>query len=219
MQVPFRFATFALGVALLALSASAQGAPGTLTDTRVSLFEMHSDNIHRILSRVSSEYDIPIGLETAAGGTTGVQINLRVQNGTVGDLLDAITSQDSRYKWSLVDGVINVFPISDRDESLRALLETRVRKFVIKEATSKYALKREIMSTPEVKATLESRRRGYVLEAFFNGDEVEVSVGAPIPLSNTTLAGILNTIIKTRHSRYWIANLNEDRKDEFILNF
>jgi len=83
-------------------------------------------SIHLALSDFAGKYRVPIGLEAASEDA---------QNQTKGylltskryrrDVLMSVLKVDDRYDWSILDGVINVFPEERRDRLVKDILDTR----------------------------------------------------------------------------------------------
>lgn len=79
------------------------------------------------LSRIANEYRIPIGFENAAGGNLlDRPISVKVKDGTIRDVMDALVRQAPDYEWKLADGVINVAPKRGRDSFLEGLLKVHI---------------------------------------------------------------------------------------------
>lgn len=74
----------------------------------------------------SIKLDIEVEREFLAEKHT---ITVNIKDGRLSDVLDKIVSQMANYKWEVNDGVVNIFPISDRDKRFIELLETKVENF------------------------------------------------------------------------------------------
>jgi hypothetical protein len=185
----------------------------------VKRFEMSTDNIHLILSQISDEYEVPIGLEAAAGGTKGHQVRLSTQDGTLRDLFNSIIEQDTRYEWTVIDGVVNFSPKVGRDDLLKKLLEIRIREFSITTEKSRYSIKTVIKNLPEVKSFLDEVKIVYSAETFFSGDRLKVNPEFSRIASCMTLRDVLNQIIRTSDARYWIVNRYGDNGENLVINF
>lgn len=215
-------------VALLLLLSCAGNTAGQ--DTGRQLLELpvrkvkikEAANVHLALSALANEYGVPIGLEVAAAGGQGPKISLDLEGRPLREVLDAVVEQDRRYEWRLVDGVINVFPKEGRDEFLRDLLETRLSRFAIAKGTGLFDIRRQIAETPEVRAKLERAGVGSGGGGFVtNADFAEAGPGFTLDASGLTLREILNKVIATSETKYWIINRTADERNasKLIINF
>jgi hypothetical protein len=186
---------------------------------KVRRLELSDANLHLALSKIASAYNTPIGLEVAKGGSRGPQIKLNVQNASLRDVLIALIAQDSWYKWTVVDGVINVFPIADRDEFVEQLLKIHVQQFDIKAGTGIWDIRASITNLPEVKASLESAKLIPSIASFTGADYLEASPGFTLNLSGATVREILNEIIRRSDTKYWVVNRFGDNNELLTINF
>ncbi len=223
MFVRIRRPIFAILIVLCPLisahSVIGQNVRDDLSVKLVKRFEMSTDNIHLILSQISDEYEVPIGLEAAAGGTKGHQVRLSTQDGTLRDLFNSIIEQDTRYEWTVIDGVVNFSPKVGRDDLLKKLLEIRIREFSITTEKSRYSIKTVIKNLPEVKSFLDEVKIVYSAETFFSGDRLKVNPEFSRIASCMTLRDVLNQIIRTSDARYWIVNRYGDNGENLVINF
>jgi hypothetical protein len=215
-------------VALLLLlsctrSVCGQGADSRLPEQVIRKVKIkEAANVHLALSALANEYGMPIGLEVAAEGGEGPKISLDLQGRPLREVLDAITAQDPRYEWKLVDSVINVFPKEGRDEFLRDLLETRVSRFAIEKGTGLFDIRRLITEAPEVRAKLERAGISHGVGGFVtNADFAEAAPGFALDVSGLTLREILNSVIAKSKTKYWIVNRlgGEHDTSKLIINF
>jgi len=113
----------------------AQDRRETLLRSPLKNVQMQADNIGLILSRLSNEYDLPIGFEVAQDEDLAItrSVTIGMKDGTVREVLDAIVNQNSVYTWEIRDDVINVFPREgNRHSVLKEILETRLEKVSVK---------------------------------------------------------------------------------------
>src|SRR5215510_2218629 len=83
-----------------------------------------------LLSRLSLDYDIPLGLEVSSDEQLSNRYRVELSEGTVADLMGQIISQNERYDWLIENGVVNVFPRDKyRDNFLAELLTVRIGRF------------------------------------------------------------------------------------------
>jgi hypothetical protein len=178
-------------------------------------------NVHLALSKLTGCYGAPIGFEFALTDKEPFNGNIEVemQSGTLGEALDAIVKQDARYEWRVVDGVINVFPKSDRDGVLASILEARVKQFFIKKGASLYQIRTDIVALPEIKSKLEQAKVMPSIEGFFGGDFRPAGRDFSLNASNMQLREIMNQIIRESGVKYWVVNRYGDNNKSLILNF
>jgi len=171
--------------------------------------------VHQILSRLSVRYRVPIGFEAIPSETPpqpNEVISINIENGTVRDVLNAITEADSRYRWEEVDGVINVFPRERQDE----ILEVVVREFQVNRMPAA-RVREAITDLPEVKARLDSLGVSPLHLTLMPHirDRSLISLN----LRNVTVRDILNEIARRSTSRYWVVSKFGDHNEFLIINF
>lgn len=213
--------------ALLLLLSCARGTLGQGADARLlerpirKVKIKEAANVHLALSSLANEYGVPIGLEVA-NERGEPKISLDFEGRPLREILDAIIAQDHRYEWKLIDGVINVFPKTARDLVLKDLLETRVRHFTIDKGTGRFDIGVRITEIPEVRAKLERAGISYGAGGFIsNADFAEAGPEFALDVSGLTLREILNRIVATSETRYWIVNrvVGENNDSKLIINF
>jgi len=215
-------ATLLVVLLVRANAATAQNVSATnLLEKRLDNIEIIEANLHLALSRLSEEYGIPIGVEVVKGGNKGPKIALRMKDGTVQEVLDALVRQDARYNWSLDENVINVTPNSERDVFLRDLLDAKIRTFSITENGNTFDLRMRIVELPEVKTRLNQAGIQPRVSAYTNADTAALGDRFTLTMSNVTLRNILNEIVKseTSEAKYWVVTRLRDHAEYFIVNF
>src|SRR5688572_14913412 len=78
----------------------------------VQLENVHiqAQSIESFFSRLSLSHNIPVGLEIASNDDEFTIYDLKLDKGTVADLLNQFVKAHNLYTWQTVEGVINVFP-------------------------------------------------------------------------------------------------------------
>ena len=135
------------------------------------------------------------------------------------EILDSIVKQEPLYRWDLVDGVINLVPIRNRDPFFESLLNTAISNYDPGKWTIKFQLRDAIGSTPEVKKLLESKN---VELARYRDYASYPSIYTPkeppdLRMSNTTVRGILNRIIKVSEHKSWAIGWRQGEKNVFSI--
>lgn len=185
---------------------------------RLEPLATQADSMHLLLSQISADYDVPIGLEAATQGEEPI-LSVMIQGRTLQEVLDETVRKDPRYEWKIIDGVINVRPKSQRDGLLAKVLETRVDFFEIKRDSRLFQVRREILELPHVKALLEQEKVGYGPDVKLGGEFVKFGKDFALSLSNVTVREILNRIIRTSDVKYWVVNRYGKNKEFFVMNF
>lgn len=157
-----------------------------------------------VLSNLSVQHRIPIGLELAVVPKDDAILSINVENEPLKRVLDLIAQQEPDYRWEVKDSVINFVPTRSRDSLLEQLLETKVSRFAPKKGIEKYELRNAIAELPEVKIFLDShnltvfRLGPPTYRSIYSNDAVDLSI------SNTNVRGVLNKIIKESEHTSWV---------------
>ena len=115
----------------LAIGAQAQRQEKLLLDRDVHIDSRFHANIWSAV-HVLADQGIPIGFEARQHWNVDAGPRLRLKSGALSAVLQAICQQDSSYAWQEVDGVINLFPVSDRNNKTILFLNTRIGPITIK---------------------------------------------------------------------------------------
>lgn len=157
-----------------------------------------------VLSNLSVQHRIPIGLELALVPKDDAILNINVENAPLKRVLDLIAQQEPDYRWEVTDSVINFSPSRSRDSLLEQLLDTKVSRFAPKKGMDKYELRNAIAELPEVKAFLDShnltvfRLGPPTYRSIYSNEAVDLSI------SSTNVRGVLNKIIKESEHTSWV---------------
>lgn len=207
-----------VGPVLLCVLASvcvAQSQANKHLDKKVASFELSDVPMSLLLERLAKTYQVPIGLETIPkeGDKASHEFSVRIEEGTVRDVLEAVIRADPRYKWEEIDGVINVSPKTGGSP----ILEIVVSNFRVDYANRKDA-GLSIIQLPEVKARLKelglTRSDFGSLPAPSYDDLPRFS----LRLRNVSVRRILNEIMKISGSSYWVFSRYGDRNEYFLLS-
>lgn len=154
LKHPFVYCLLVSAQLVCSQTCFAQSQVTEMLHRRLEPLETQVDSMHLMLSKISADYDVPIGFEAATQGEEPI-LSVMVQGRRLQDVLDDIVKKDPRYEWQIVDGVVNVRPKSQRDGLLASILETRVKVFEIPRETRLFQVRQEILKMPEVRALLE----------------------------------------------------------------
>ena len=213
-----------LAVLCLLLSLSA-GFPATaerrvvqdpLLDQNVELHLSNTTFMH-VLGTLAVFKRIPTGIEYSPQDTNDEKMTLDTDGSPLREILDSIVKQEPLYRWEVVDGVINFVPVSDKDPFFETLLNTQVNNYDPGKWTVKFELRDAIVNTPEVKKLLASRQvelakyRDYISRPSIYTQDVDLR------MSNTTVRGILNRIIKVSEHKRWAIGWRKGEKNVFSI--
>ncbi len=198
-------------------------ATGTqnLADLRVENVSVKRSNVLLALADIAANYNVPIGLEVSSDDDLLKERNIivRMKKGTLKQVLDSVVGQNPLYTWDIVDDVINVFPKSDREPFLKALLETRIESLRIAERMDRFTFRESLTKTPEVRGTLTAFGIQSNNEIFSSSDIRPLGRGFSLDASNMTVKSILNRVIRDSETKFWIVNRDGEQKQYLLLNF
>ncbi len=162
---------------------------------------------------------VPIGFEGATDFDIKSDVrNIKIENGTLREILDSIIKQEPKYTWEVQDGIVNIYPVQSRDEILKVLLETNIKDFWSRKETGKPQISRNINNSEEVSKFLDSKKVRLLISTRTK-PYAEEELIPDIDLSNTNLRKILNKIVlENKDSKFWSIwrSTNEDR-DIFLV--
>jgi hypothetical protein len=119
-----------------------QGAPvDKFLNTNVPEFEMSGENLLDGLRKLAHSpapfgfgFEIPLKRRFADPDIEDYRFDLRLQNKTIREILDALCEADPPYTWSTDEGTVNVFPRAIINDD-QYLLNRKLDKFELKNAT------------------------------------------------------------------------------------
>lgn len=218
----FRFALMMLAVLICAPVCLGQAADAEeLLNSPVLNLKVREANLHLALSKLTNCYRVPIGFEFALTDKEPYRGNIEAEMraGTLREALDLIVKQDGRYEWKVMDGVINVYPKTERDEVLAAILETEVKHFSIKKGTSLFKIRTDIVNLPEIKSRLDEAQVDSTVEGFFGPAFAPAGRDFALEVSGARLRQVMNRIIRESAVKYWVVNRYGENNRQLILNF
>ncbi len=134
-------------------------------------------------------------------------ITVNVQNERLEVVLNQVVKQMENYKWEINDGVVNIFPIRDRDERFERLLGLKIERFTFEKGKTIEDITTNIQSLHEFLRFMGKNRlifigvrtgADFVLKAQY-GRTLEVGMD----FSNLTFRDLLNKITKIKRGG-WI---------------
>jgi len=201
----FMLATAIIGQLMISeTSASAQTTRINLLEQRITLHIEKATFLYA-LSTLCGDYKIPIGFEQALGHKAQYHLNIDLENATLEDVLNEIVGQEMGYRWELRDGVINIIPITSRDDFVEKLLNTPIRRFDQPKKLGKFQIRDAITELPEVVALLKANgitasHYGYVYSSPYPNEKVDLNI------SGTDVRGILNKVIRETEHNMWMVS-------------
>ena len=161
--------------------------------------------LSNLITRLSLEYDIPMGLEVSSEEQLSNHYRVELGEGTIADLMSQITRQNERYDWLIENGVVNIFPRDkDRSAFLAELLTVRIGSFAVDKNSDCWKLQNDLINTPEIKAVIDAH--GMQIGTNFTGFYIpQLGEQFSLKASDTTLKALLNRVIRESPlARTWI---------------
>lgn len=159
-------------------------------------------NIYQLCGVLGAK-GIPIGIEESVGPEASRYDRIvRVENGTLREILDSLVEQEKEYTWEIRNGAINIYPARARDGVLKSFLETRVTAFIVGKGEGRMAISRKINNLGSVQSFLGSRNLVLGISTL---PDVLLDKTIDLNAHETDLRGVLNEIVKTRpESKRWL---------------
>jgi len=198
-------ATAMMGLLIISeTSASGQTPRGNLLEQRITLHIKQGTFLYA-LSTLCVDYSIPIGFEPALGNKAQYHLNVDLENATLEDVLNEIVGQETGYRWELRDGVINIAPVTSKDDFVEKLLNTEIRRFDQPKKLGKFQIRDAIVELPEVVALLKANgitasHYGYYYSPLHTNEGIDLSI------SGTDVRGVLNKVIRETEHNMWMVS-------------
>ena len=166
-----------------------------------------------LLTRLSLDYDIPLGLEISSDEQLSNHYKVELSEGTVADLMSQIVSQNGQYDWIIENGVVNIFPRDKyRDAFLAELLTVRIGSFAVDKNSDCLKLQNDLVKAPEIKAVIDAH--GMQTGINFSGAYIpRLGQQFSLKVSDITLKALLNQIIRESPlARTWIISTDNSSR-------
>jgi hypothetical protein len=200
-------------------SGSGQTTPDNLLEKRITL-HINQGTFLYALSTLNVDYRIPIGFEVALGHKAKYHLNVELENATLEDVLNEIVGQERGYRWEMRDGVINIIPITSRDDFLEKLLNTPIRRFDQPKKLGKFQIRDAIVELPEVVALLKANGMTashygypYHYSSIYRNEKVDLSI------SGTDVRGVLNKVIRETEHNMWMVSRSGKNLSSLDISF
>jgi hypothetical protein len=195
--------------ALASVCLSQQPQPDMLSKP-VSQFELQDVLPSLVLERIAKSRHVPIGFEAILQESK--KIDVKVEQGTIRDVLDAVVQSDPRYQWSEADGIINVSPKQNKSP----ILETVVRSFSVHKLNRVDAVT-ALFALPEVKGIVTQMGLSKSDFGSLPGPAYDNLPRLSLSFRNITVRKIMNEILKAEGSDYWVFFRYGDHNQYFSL--
>ena len=190
-----------------------QDSEERLLNQRIEL-HMHDATLMHVLSTLSVTHRVPIGFEGSAADQNELKLVLESANDSLKETLDSIVKQEPFYRWEIVDGVINFVPARDRDAFIETLLSMPVSNYDPGKWTIEFQLRNAIGNTPEVKQLLESNKKSFAkYQDYVYHPSIYTKDDVDLRISNTTVRGILNRIVRISEHKSWSISWTDKEKN------
>ena len=217
--ISMTLATCVMGLLIISgTSASGQKATAKLLDQRITLHIKQGTFLYA-LSTLCVDYRIPIGFEPALGHKAQYHLNINLENATLEDVLNEIVGQETGYRWELRDGVINILPITSRDDFVEKLLNTEVRRFDQPKKRGKFQIRDAIVELPEVVALLTANGITASHYGYFYSPTLNMNESTDLSISGTDVRGILNRVIRETEHNMWIVSRSGKNLNSLDISF
>jgi hypothetical protein len=187
----------------------AQSADTVLLDREVKALDFKNELIHSVLEEVSSRNRIPIGVVRVTLKqthdlelTNEPKISVKLKPTKLRTVLDTLVEKDPRYTWKLEDGVVHVFPVSERDALIDSLLDTRISYFGYSEEMRRHGIYKSIWDVPEIASQL-IVADVYPLQLFMGPVRRNEGMGLRLDERNITLRALLDKILLKSDITQW----------------
>lgn len=220
----FRF-TLCVLASILSAGESVRAQDKAVARMRMDLAQMRLENVQieregigELFSALSFAYNIPVGLEIARSGDQPSLYRIDFRKGTLSDLLTQFVAQHDEYAWKIENDVLSVFPKEEyRDPVVRELLVTEVTSFSVPEKTSASGFGKSLLSTPEIKRTLELHGTTYDTGHLGGFYIQQLGQKFSFEVSGIQLKAILDKVIKESPvARSWIISNKASAQTIFL---
>src|SRR6266852_7355757 len=174
-------------------------------------YQLQANNFVEALTRVASDFQIPIGIEWVNPPAAGTRVNLSWKNATIREVLQAIVKTQPGFKMLVGSSVVHVSS-SDLVPDHENPLKLKINAFEVHNVPAELA-SRQLHDT--VKRTLLppkpqqgfGRREGVGGSGFSNIDDPKISV----TLKNATVEDVLDALASASARKIWIVTFSDAR--------
>lgn len=189
-----------------------------LLDTKIEM-NLSQTNFLSVLQILAYKHKIPVGIELnmtyrqksfaemrVENGRITWEDRLEIHAGTLKEILDQLVQQEPEYSWEISDGVVNVYPISNRDPLIKGILELQIKEVTLKNQKIDRPDLLDIISNADKFGELLTHsgvefRRSDTLNQVFIYENTEIG---GFEVKDTNVKTILNKFIRESHQKIWI---------------
>lgn len=201
-----------------ATSASGQRSIDNLLQQRITLHIKQGTFLYA-LSTLNVDNKIPIGFEVAVGHKANYHLNVDLDNATLEQVLNEIVGQETGYRWELRDGVINIIPITSRDDFVEKLLNTPIRRFDQPKKLGKFQIRDAIVGLSEVAALLKANGITASHYGYYYHPSPDAKEKVDLSISGTDLRGVLNKVIRETEHNMWMVSRSGENLSSLDVSF
>ncbi len=202
----------------IAIACPAQSEESGTQDSLNQSVSNYKDSGHDFsitLGHLSQKYRIPMGIDLEMPPTRQF-ISVEVSHGTGAGVLNAIVEGEPGYRWTEINGVVNVVP----QQSTNSILDLRIAHFYVRHADP-LVLHAEIVALPEMKRWLEQnhlKERGVFGRDILVGKNGMTSLPhVSLDLRDVTLRAIMNRVATSPGFGGWIVSRWGEKNQYFNL--
>lgn len=190
--------------------------------------KINAANLSKVISNISFVYRVPVGFEMKTDKAKDKNLSkkspLLSRSGSLKEVLNEITKIDNAYDWELKNGVINIFPVQDKDYLVKEILNTKINEVKFEFTKDGADVGKSIFELPAIKDKLTSFGVTAIQIRNISGltygtlEELESDVNAYktfINSKDTSVKAILNDLLTEHKFRYWTI-LRWGENQEFI---
>ena len=175
-------------------------------EAKVEEYTLSEDSFLQALTRVASEFEIPMGIEWVRSPGTIRKIQISWHDGTVHEILQSLVKSQPGYELQITNGVVHVFPRSARADR-RSFLNLPIDKFQVENDYVQFASRR-----------LQQRLRGVVTPPLAvkpgMGEAGSLATGmgdrrVTFKLGNVTVRDVLDKLSLAADFKIWVVTYPE----------
>ncbi|MEZ5344642.1 MAG: hypothetical protein R2681_03705 [Pyrinomonadaceae bacterium] len=172
-----------------------------------------------LLQKLASYHGIPVGVDNFGNREEKCRLNERMEltetDGTLRDLLNRITEKSTNCKFEVVDEVLNVYS----SNGWSFIADQKLARIKIEHGNGKNEIKSKIIKDKNLQSLLKRENKRLTFFVTSLGDYRPVSKDFSFQGEGLSVREILNKIIKSGSSRYWVLTTVDDQNDTVYLNF
>jgi len=186
-----------------------------LLAVQIKAMTIKGESIDQVLSRLTSDYDMPIGIELGDEKLTPRrEIELNLPETNLKEFLDSVVAKDPRYTWKLEGDVIHIWPVTARDTLITTLLDTKISHFSIIGDVNRTGVFYDVMNLPEISSKLVIN--GVAPLTFVGpGSNAKLNKNTFLDESSLTLRVLLDRIVLKTEIKGWVI-LRWGKNSEYI---